>query len=103
MGEPATQMTLNNFHSAGVASNNVTLGVPRLKEIINVSKTTTTSSVTVLIMPQYQLEEKCVHGIGNKIEHTSLAHVVTSFAIYYDPNPKETIIKADEAHLEFHN
>lgn len=38
LGEPATQMTLNTFHFAGVSSKNVTLGVPRLKEIINVSK-----------------------------------------------------------------
>ncbi|TDL20258.1 beta and beta-prime subunits of DNA dependent RNA-polymerase [Rickenella mellea] len=36
IGEPATQMTLNTFHYAGVSSKNVTLGVPRLKEIINV-------------------------------------------------------------------
>ena len=38
IGEPATQMTLNTFHFAGVSSKNVTLGVPRLKEIINVAK-----------------------------------------------------------------
>lgn len=31
LGEPATQMTLNTFHFAGVSSKNVTLGVPRLK------------------------------------------------------------------------
>ena len=36
IGEPATQMTLNTFHLAGVGKN-VTLGVPRLKEIINVA------------------------------------------------------------------
>jgi len=33
LGEPATQMTLNTFHFAGVSSKNVTLGVPRLKVI----------------------------------------------------------------------
>ena len=33
IGEPATQMTLNTFHFAGVSSKNVTLGVPRLKEV----------------------------------------------------------------------
>ena len=38
MGEPATQMTLNTFHHAGISSKNVTLGVPRLKEVINVTK-----------------------------------------------------------------
>ena len=37
LGEPATQMTLKTFHFAGVASMNVTLGVPRIKEIINAS------------------------------------------------------------------
>lgn len=35
LGEPSTQMTLKTFHFAGVASMNVTLGVPRIKEIFN--------------------------------------------------------------------
>ena len=35
LGEPATQMTLKTFHFAGVASMNVTLGVPRITEVIN--------------------------------------------------------------------
>ena len=38
IAEPATQMTLNTFHFAGVSAKNVTLGVPRLKEVINVAK-----------------------------------------------------------------
>ena len=38
IGEPGTQMTLKTFHFAGVASMNVTLGVPRIKEIINASQ-----------------------------------------------------------------
>lgn len=42
IGEPGTQMTLKTFHFAGVASMNVTLGVPRIKEIINASKTIST-------------------------------------------------------------
>ena len=34
IGEPTTQMTLNTFHFAGVASkSNVTRGVPRIEEI----------------------------------------------------------------------
>mgnify|MGYP001953936559 CR=1 FL=1 len=39
IGEPATQMTLNTFHYAGVSAKNVTLGVPRLEELINVATT----------------------------------------------------------------
>ena len=42
IGEPGTQMTLKTFHFAGVASMNVTLGVPRIKEIINASKNIST-------------------------------------------------------------
>ncbi len=51
LGEPATQMTLNTFHYAGVSAKNVTLGVPRLKEIINVSKNPKTPSLTVFLKP----------------------------------------------------
>ena len=47
IGEPATQMTLNTFHFAGVSSKNVTLGVPRLKEILNVATNIKTPSMTV--------------------------------------------------------
>ena len=49
LGEPATQMTLNTFHYAGVSAKNVTLGVPRLKEIINISKKPKTPSITVFL------------------------------------------------------
>jgi len=48
LSEPGTQMTLKTFHFAGVASMNVTLGVPRLKEIINASKVSYRSVSTIL-------------------------------------------------------
>ncbi len=60
LGEPATQMTLNTFHYAGVSAKNVTLGVPRLKEIINVSKKPKTPSLTVFMMGKAAADaEKC--------------------------------------------
>lgn len=46
IGEPGTQMTLKTFHFAGVASMNITLGVPRIKEIINAAKTISTPIIT---------------------------------------------------------
>ena len=52
LAEPATQMTLNTFHYAGLSAKNVTLGVPRLKEIINVSKKPKTPSLTVFLVGQ---------------------------------------------------
>jgi len=47
IGEPGTQMTLKTFHFAGIASMNVTMGVPRIKEIINAAKTVSTPIITV--------------------------------------------------------
>ena len=52
LGEPLTQMTLNTFHYAGVSAKNITLGVPRLKEIINVSQKPKTPSLTVFLVGQ---------------------------------------------------
>jgi DNA-directed RNA polymerase I subunit RPA1 len=37
IGEPSTQMTLNTFHFAGRGEMNVTLGFPRLREILMVA------------------------------------------------------------------
>ena len=39
IGEPSTQMTLNTFHFAGRGDMNVTLGIPRLKEILTIAST----------------------------------------------------------------
>lgn len=46
IGEPGTQMTLKTFHFAGVASMNITQGVPRIKEIINASTKISTPVIT---------------------------------------------------------
>lgn len=60
IGEPATQMTLNTFHFAGVSSKNVTLGVPRLKEIINVAKNIKAPSMQIYLQSQYKSQEESV-------------------------------------------
>jgi DNA-directed RNA polymerase II subunit RPB1 len=49
IGQPATQMTLNTFHSAGISAKNVTLGVPRLNELINVAKSVKTPQMKVYL------------------------------------------------------
>lgn len=52
LGEPCTQLTLNTFHAAGISAKNVTLGVPRFKELINVSKNIKSPSMSIPILPQ---------------------------------------------------
>ena len=96
MGEPATQMTLNTFHSAGISSKNVTLGVPRLKEVINVAKTIKTPGLKIFMDPKIQKKWEEVARIGNSIKYTNLSHLISDWAVYYDPNPKATIIGDDD-------
>lgn len=50
-------MTLNTFHMAGVASKNVTLGVPRLREIINIAKNIKTPSLRIFLDEEYRKDE----------------------------------------------
>ncbi|PJF20167.1 DNA-directed RNA polymerase subunit [Paramicrosporidium saccamoebae] len=94
IGEPATQMTLNTFHYAGVASN-VTLGVPRLKEIINLAKNIKTPSLTVHLKPEYSRSAISAKQVQVQLEHTNLKKVTAAAEIHYDPNPLTTIIDDD--------
>lgn len=73
IGEPGTQMTLKTFHFAGVASMNVTLGVPRIKEIINAAKVISTPIIsTELVNPTSEHAARIVKG---RIEKTVLGDV----------------------------
>lgn len=100
LGEPATQMTLNTFHFAGVSSKNVTLGVPRLKEIINVAKTIKTPSLNVFLPPDRAQESDFAKDILSKLEYTTLGNVTEACAVYYDPDPSHTIIEEDQELVE---
>ncbi|XP_032236944.2 DNA-directed RNA polymerase II subunit RPB1-like [Nematostella vectensis] len=96
LGEPATQMTLNTFHYAGVSAKNVTLGVPRLKEIINVSKKPKTPSLTVFLIGQAARDAEMAKAVLCRLEHTTLRKVTANTAIYYDPDPQNTVIAEDQ-------
>jgi DNA-directed RNA polymerase II subunit RPB1 len=101
IGEPATQMTLNTFHLAGVSSVNVTLGVPRLKEVINIAKKLNTPSMSIYLKEKedgYNNDE--ILALRGKVEHTSLLNIVSLSEIYYDPDIKNTIIAEDREMIE---
>ena len=68
-------MTLNTFHYAGVSAKNVTLGVPRLKEIINVSKRPKTPSLTIFLRGQAARDaEKCKVRYYSLVPSPSCSH-----------------------------
>ncbi|CAH0392429.1 unnamed protein product [Bemisia tabaci] len=96
LGEPATQMTLNTFHFAGVSSKNVTLGVPRLKEIINISKKPKAPSLTVFLTGAAARDAEKAKNVLCRLEHTTLRKVTANTAIYYDPDPQNTVIREDQ-------
>jgi len=73
IGEPGTQMTLKTFHFAGVASMNVTLGVPRIKEIINAAKSINTPIISCkLVVSDSEASARIVKG---RLEKTLLGDV----------------------------
>ena len=100
IGEPATQMTLNTFHFAGVSSKNVTLGVPRLKEILNVAKTIKTPSMTVYQEPHNVGNQESAKLLRSAVEHTTLRSVTETTEVYYDPDVQSTVIEADQDMVE---
>lgn len=96
IGEPATQMTLNTFHYAGVSAKNVTLGVPRLKELINISKNVKTPSLTVHLCDTIKYDMEEAKKVQAQLQHTTLRDVTQMTEIYYDPDPNTTVIEEDE-------
>lgn len=66
-------MTLKTFHFAGVASMNITLGVPRIKEIINAAKTISTPIITAILAND--ADAKFARIVKGRIEKTTLGEV----------------------------
>ena len=95
IGEPATQMTLNTFHYAGVASKSVTGGVPRLKEIINVAVNIRTPALNVYLKPEYSRTEQDAHLVSRKLTYTRLRDITASVEILYDPKLDSTDVEED--------
>ena len=90
IGEPTTQMTLNTFHFAGVASkSNVTRGVPRVEEILSLSENPKQPSATIYLKESDELDKKKAQNIMNMIEHTRLEDVIKSIQICFDPENEE--------------
>ena len=97
IGEPTTQLTLNTFHLAGVASkSNVTRGVPRIEEILRLTKNPKNPSLTVFLKHADETQQERANMLSNMMEHTRLADVVSSVEICFDPIDTNTNIGADQ-------
>src|SRR5208337_4067229 len=72
IGEPGTQMTMRTFHYAGVAEINVTLGLPRLIEIMDARKEPSTPTMTVYLETEYGVDRDKAREVSWQIEAAPL-------------------------------
>ncbi|MDK2824968.1 DNA-directed RNA polymerase, subunit A [Methanolobus vulcani] len=75
IGEPGTQMTMRTFHYAGVAEINVTLGLPRLIEIVDARKTPSTPMMTIALEEEYAQDRDKARRLAWEIEATHIEHL----------------------------
>jgi DNA-directed RNA polymerase II subunit RPB1 len=96
LGEPTTQLTLNTFHYSGVSSkSNVNQGVPRIRELISVTKKPKTPSLTIYLKENYNKKE-LAKKVLNNIENLDFRYFVNSTSIYYDKNIIDSCIEEDK-------
>ncbi|KAI2470908.1 beta and beta-prime subunits of DNA dependent RNA-polymerase [Annulohypoxylon bovei var. microspora] len=74
IGEPGTQMTLKTFHFAGVAGMSITQGVPRIKEIINASKSISTPVITCPLQNRGKMDAARI--VRARIEKTYIEDIL---------------------------
>jgi DNA-directed RNA polymerase subunit A" len=76
MGEPSTQMTMRTFHYAGVAELNVTLGLPRIMEIVDARKQPSTPMMTIYLEEGLGSDREKVKEIANQIGAVNFGDIV---------------------------
>lgn len=91
IGEPSTQMTLNTFHLAGHSAKNVTLGIPRLREIVmTASENISTPSMTIHLIPE--LSNEACEKFAKAITKVTLAEVMDYVEVVEKTEQKATKI-----------
>ena len=101
IGEPTTQLTLNTFHFAGVASkSNVTRGVPRIEEILSLSENPKNPSCTIHVNEFYKYDQNAVKNYINELEFTILRELINVAELCFDPSDEKTLLDND---VEFIN
>ncbi|KAI0900380.1 beta and beta-prime subunits of DNA dependent RNA-polymerase [Annulohypoxylon nitens] len=102
VGEPSTQMTLNTFHLAGHSAKNVTLGIPRLREILmTASDHIGTPSMTLLL--NEELSEEDGETFAKAISILPLSHVLSKATVKerVGKSVSYALAKKFDIHLEF--
>ncbi|MBO7719331.1 MAG: DNA-directed RNA polymerase subunit A'', partial [Methanosphaera sp.] len=86
VGEPGTQMTMRTFHYAGVVELNVTLGLPRLIEVVDARKKISTPTMEIYFTPEYSNDEEFITKMGNTIGKITLNDIIKNFNVNFMDN-----------------
>ncbi|MGZ4863484.1 MAG: DNA-directed RNA polymerase subunit A'' [Halobacteriota archaeon] len=100
IGEPGTQMTMRTFHYAGVADINVTLGLPRLIEIVDARKVPDTPMMTIFLDGECATDRDKALQLGWEIEAT---HVSDIADILTDTDEMQIYLEFDDRALQQRN
>ena len=87
IGEPTTQLTLNTFHSAGTVKAGATQGVPRIAELLAVSRTPKNPLNFVYLEPAIRESLDQAIMVQREIQRTTLRDITKHVRMYYDPYP----------------
>src|SRR3989304_8906061 len=98
IGEPGTQMTLRTFHYAGVREQNVTLGLPRLIEIVDARRIPSTPIMTIYLTGEGRKSKEGAVEIARSIIYTALEDVAS--AIYEDPMREEIVVELNKSMMD---
>ena len=98
IGEPGTQMTLRTFHYAGVREQNVTLGLPRLIEIVDARRTPSTPIMSIYLDKEHRTSKEKATEVAREIICTTMEDLAK--AMYIDPELDEVIVELDLGMME---
>jgi len=100
IGEPGTQMTLRTFHTAGIAEKNVTLGLPRIIELVDARKKPATPAMDIYLDKKIKSSRESAISIARNILETSIADLVTDIETDHST---EIILEFDSERLRSRN
>jgi len=100
IGEPGTQMTLRTFHTAGIAEKNVTLGLPRIIELVDARKKPATPAMDIYLDKKIKSSRESAISIARNILETSIADLVTGIETDHST---EIILEFDSERLRSRN
>ncbi len=101
IGEPGTQLTMRTYHYAGVLEMNVTIGLPRVIEIVDARREPTTPMMKIFLKEPYNKDENSARAIAAKIRSVKIKDVASS--VETDLAEQKIIVNLDKsllAHFE---